>query len=116
VIGVTVRLKEGALSHLRMAGHASPAAGPRGGNIVCAATTAVVRSCVEAIAARPDVVVAARGDEGELSVTVTGYPPDVAEWLRGVTEVLLVGVRRIADDSPDEISLTVEDEGVRNGS
>jgi len=117
VIRITVVVDHrGALVSFDMSGHASVASGPKGGNTVCAAATALARSCAEAIAHRADLVSVGHVAEGELRVQVTGCPAESVDWLRGVTAVLLTGVRRLADDAPREIELRQEAEGEQYGS
>jgi len=108
--------RHGAVARLEMSGHASAAAGPKGGNTVCAGVTAVVRSCAEAIAERAEIASTGGATEGALHVEVTGYPDSCREWLCGVTSVLLSGAKRIADEAPGEVELRQETEGEQYGS
>ena len=90
-----------------MTGHVSLAAGPRGGNVICAAVTGLVRSCLEVVASAPGIVAdGSAGREGKLRVTVGSVDDERRDWLRGVTDVLVSGVRRMATDAPGEVELT----------
>jgi uncharacterized protein YsxB (DUF464 family) len=116
VISVIVRVDpDRRLVGLQMSGHASVAAGASGENIVCAAATAIVRSCSEAMAAQDGVSVEGGGVEGTLYVRVSEYAARQAEWLRGVTSVLISGLERIERDSPAEVAVRVETEGEQDG-
>ena len=106
----------GCLSSVSVSGHAAAERGPSGGSIVCAAVTGLVRSCAEAIARRPSIT--ASGDApgpGELRVEIHGCGSD-GEWLRGVTDVMLCGVERMAGEAPDELELMIERTGVDHGA
>jgi hypothetical protein len=48
----------------------------------------------------------AAGREGELRVAVGSVDDEQRDWLRGVTDVLVSGVRRMATDAPGEVELT----------
>ena len=98
---------EGLLSSLTVCGHASIAGGAAGENVTCAAVSGIVRACVQALVDRRSV--GARGSAdgpGDLRVMVAPTEAD-REWLRGVTDVVLSGVGRIAKEAPDDVSLTV---------
>jgi len=107
VIDIEVdKAPDGCLVAMRMTGHAGVSGGPRGGNIVCAAVTGVVRSCAEAITGADGIAVSGVADrEGELSLLIREVDESRRDWLRGVTDVLLTGVRRIAAETPDEVAL-----------
>ena len=99
---------DGCLSQVTMRGHVSPAGGPRGGNIVCAAITGLVRSCAEVIVRRDGISADGTADaEGEFMLSVRQVGAEQRQWLRGVSDVLTGGLRRIAAESPDELELEV---------
>ena len=92
-----------------MDGHASSAGGARGANPVCAGVTALARSCAEALATHEGVAV--RGTApgpGAMDLVVDGVGEAEVDWLRGVTDVLVGGCRRLARDAPDEVDVRVE--------
>ncbi len=98
------RSSDGCLSTLVMTGHVGAAGGPRGANLTCAAVTGLVRSCAEAIAAADGIVADGSAErEGEFHVTVRAVEGGRRDWLRGVTDVLVCGVRRMATDAPGEV-------------
>lgn len=92
-----------------MSGHAGLESGFRGANTVCAAVTVLARSCADAVASHPGVV--ARGSAplpGALSLSVVEVAHSEVNWLRGVTDVLVGGMRRLATEAPEEIELRIE--------
>lgn len=100
------RSSDGCLSALVMTGHVGVTGGPRGANLTCAAVTGLVRSCVDTIAAADGVAAVGSAErEGELQVTIRTVVEGRRDWLRGVTDVLLSGVRRMATDAPGELEL-----------
>lgn len=117
MIVVRVRLDEdGCLASVSVSGHASTDQTGRGGNVVCAAVTGLIRSCADAIAERTAIVATgAAPHPGQMRFDIVSREDD-GEWLRGVTDVMLCGVRRISGDSPGEVQLTVERTGVHHGA
>ena len=106
----------GCLSSVSVTGHAAPERGSSAGNVVCAAVTGLVRSCADAIARRPSIAACGTApDPGELRVEILSRDTD-GGWLRGVTDVMLGGIERIAREAPDEVELTVERTGVDHGA
>ncbi|TFH06249.1 MAG: ribosomal-processing cysteine protease Prp [Spirochaetales bacterium] len=112
VISVQVFLDDrGVLKELDVTGHASLSTGPRGGNVVCAAVTGIGRSCVAVIVARSEIRSSGSAPaEGELRLSLTDIPDATLPWLDGVTQVLLSGVQRIADEAPGEVAFDVRKE------
>jgi uncharacterized protein YsxB (DUF464 family) len=101
------RSSDGCLSALTMSGHVSAAGGARGANLTCAAVTGLVRSCVETVTAADGSLADGTAErEGELSVTVRAVDGEQRDWLRGVTDVLVSGLRRMSADAPGEVELT----------
>ncbi len=117
MIAVRTRLDEqGCLASVCVSGHASAGPGRRGGSVVCAAVTGLVRSCADAIAERPAIVASGSAPHpGELRVDIVSREGD-GEWLRGVTDVMLSGLRRMAGEAPDEVEIIVEKTGVQHGA
>ena len=92
-----------------MDGHVSSANGPRGANLVCAAVTGLVRSCTDALAAADGVAVEGSAErEGSLHVTVRSVDDEKRDWLKGVTDVLICGVLRMAEESPGEVDASID--------
>ena len=107
----------GCLLALNVRGHASSRGGVAGESVICAAVTGIVRACSQALADHPSIQTSgSAGAPGELRVTVLDTPVSEREWLRGVTDVILTGIGRIATDRPDEVELTIEQTGEDHGS
>lgn len=116
---ITVRAtvaQDGCLSSLAVTGHASLGAGPAGDNVICAAVTAIVRACADAVTNRESIRVSGRAaSPGELHMVVEAEEAE-REWLRGVTDVLLTGIGRIAQESADDAVLIVNNQGEDHGT
>ena len=107
----------GCLADLSVTGHASLAVGPYGANPVCAAATALVRSCSDALSRHRGVVVRGEAPEpGTLRLRVERIAWRERGWVRGVTAVLTCGVERLRDEAPGEMDVTVERKGEHDGS
>ena len=107
---------EGCLSSVSVTGHAAVPRGAPGGSVVCAAVTAVVRSCADAIAHRPAIVASgAASGPGALRVEIRSRGAD-RDWLRGVTDVMLSGLARIAGEAPGEVDVMIERTGEDHGA
>lgn len=107
---ITIRVScssDDCLTELEMHGHASTAAGRRGANVVCSAVTGLVRSCAEALTGRGMDVTGTAEREGELHLRLRSVRDTEREWLRGVTDVLTGGLRRMASEAPEEVALEV---------
>jgi len=99
---------EDCLRRLSVLGHASTVNGRPGTNIVCAAVTGIVRATAEAIAGRSTIgATGAAARPGESLVEVVKSEPEDADWLRGVTDVLEAGIRRLAAEHPGEVDFTI---------
>ena len=95
---------EGLLSRFEADGHAGVAA--RGANVACAGATALLRTAGRLCAERGIVAAGAADRPGQMTLAVV--PGAGGEWLRGVTDFLLQGVRDLQREFPREIALRVE--------
>ena len=98
---------DGTLASARATGHAGKEAA--GGNLACAAATALLRTAAGILRAEG----AATGSAprpGSVAFRVrrgaSGRGQD-AGWLRGVTDFLLQGLRDLQRERPDAVALTV---------
>ena len=114
MIAVRVSLeRDGSLASLTLSGHAGAGVDAK---VTCAAVTAIVRSCADAIVDRPGIRVSGHADgPGDFHMDLTVTAADRA-WLHGVTDVLLGGVQRIARDSPDDVTMRVITQGEDHGT
>ena len=105
----------GCLASVSVTGHAATSDRGSSVSVVCAAVTAVVRSCADAIARRASVrATGATTGPGDFRLELDA--DSAGEWLHGVTDVLLTGIGRIAGEAPLEVELTIEREEQRNGT
>jgi uncharacterized protein YsxB (DUF464 family) len=87
-------------------GHAG--GGRRGGDVVCAAATALLRTAADVLHARSGVRCSGVApDEGELRFVVTEMPAESLEWARGVTDYLLQGCLRIQQEAPRSLVVRI---------
>jgi uncharacterized protein YsxB (DUF464 family) len=115
VIEVRVTLDDGCLSSLVVTGHAST--GTSGVSAECAAVTGIVRAVADAIVRSGSVHASGGADApGEMRVEVDAANGVDRDWLRGVTDVLVRGISRIADDAPREVRLTTRERGETHGT
>ncbi len=105
----------GALSSLTVRGHAT--LDRNAVSAECAAVSGIVRACAQAIDERGDVVASGSATgPGDLVVEIDTVPATATEWLRGITDVIVTGIGRVARDAPREVAMTVEYEGDTHGS
>ena len=118
MIGVRAVIDEdGCLLSLSIGGHASSEAGRFGENAVCAAVTGIVRAGADAISRRTTIRASGSAPApGAFELRVLERDATDSEWLRGVSDVVLTGVGRIAGDEPDEVELTITRRGEVHGS
>lgn len=107
--------ERGVLSSLTVGGHAS--FGGRAVSAECAAVSAIVRACAQAVDERNDVVVTGSATgPGDFELDIKTVPAAAREWLRGVTDVMVTGIGRIAREAPHEVTMSIEYEGDTHGS
>lgn len=105
----------GALSSLTVRGHAS--LGSRTVSAECAAVSGIVRACAQTIDERDDIAAAGSAEApGDLVLGIDRVAAGAELWLRGVTDVIVTGIGRIARESPQEVTMAVEYEGDTHGS
>lgn len=104
MISVSLQLdSQGCLRRLQSTGHAI---GPQGGNTVCAAATALMRSASRALADHSSIVISGHAPrEGVLEIEVLQCGAEYHAYLRGVTDVLLRGLKDLALDEPSEVTI-----------
>lgn len=104
MIEVHVLLHGGLLEFFSAEGHAGR--GIKGTNIVCAAATILLRTAVRSISSQDDIESCAEAAApGEMSLRVTAVPPEKILWLKGVTDLLLAGLKDLEFEYPDEVRL-----------
>ena len=109
MVRVRITVDAGRLVELNADGHVGLTGGPFGGNVVCSAVTAVIKATLAAIVEHRGVVVDGSAPEaGKIAFQVAAAEESSYQWLRGVTDVLVAGIRDLASDFPSEIELSVE--------
>ena len=120
MITVHLTVVDGCLSELRVCGHALRSTYRV--SVVCAAVTALVRSAADAAVTHqppgPDGFdVSGAAPEPGVLVLRVGNPDADADWLRGLTDVLLAGLSRTAREAPNEVDLIMNaTRGEQHGS
>ncbi len=93
----------GCLRTLEASGHASRVRG--GFSPVCAAATAILRTAGELLASEKELHVRVSATEtGLFTVQVGEVPNHKRDRIQGITDFLLFGIQRLAEDAPDEVS------------
>lgn len=103
---------EGCLRGLEASGHAG--AGRSGEDLTCAAASGLLRGVARLLHRTAGLVVSGRAEQpGELRLTVArrGGSEGRSDWLRGVTDVLLSGLRELRDERPGSIVLEIGEKG-----
>jgi uncharacterized protein YsxB (DUF464 family) len=106
VIKAEVFLDSGLLKSCRVSGHAG--AGPRGGDIVCAAVSVLARTAMRALSGREGVMVRGEAPERgafwlEAECTAAGR-----EFLEAAGVFLIEGLVSVAEDYPDFCQVKIE--------
>jgi uncharacterized protein YsxB (DUF464 family) len=100
----------GCVEELSASGHAGE--DRRGTNLSCAAATALLRTAVEVLHARPGVLCDAEAPAaGMLRCAVREIPAESLEWARGVTDYLLRGCLRIQAEAPRSVEVRITRRG-----
>jgi len=104
------------IEQLRVHGHSIRLA--HGASVPCAAVSALARTAARVIEA--DTLLRSEGGadhEGSLELRVQDCPVERREWLRGVSDSLLVGLRDVEAEYPDDCRVRLHtQEECRNGT
>ncbi len=99
---------EKVLRKISAAGHAGDVA--KGENIICAAATSLIRSACRTVGSNQDIEADFNAPvSGELCFSILNYRSENTEWLRGISDYLLTGLRDLDNEYPGyfEIKITV---------
>ncbi len=97
---------DGCLASFRAQGHSG--SGSYGANPACAAATQMLRTAARLLYSVDGLVKdGGAGSSGEMRLTISREAKTGRDWLRGVTDFLLRGLRDLEAEFPSEISLTV---------
>jgi uncharacterized protein YsxB (DUF464 family) len=89
----------GLLRSCRIHGHAG--AGPRGGDIVCAAVSVLARTALRVLSRREGITVRGEAPERGLISMEIDYAADGKEFLSAAGAFLLEGLESVAGEYPD---------------
>ena len=76
--------------------------------MVCAAVSALFRTAARVLKLQPDMVVrGSASEDGRMELLLDRVPPARRQWLEGVTDFLVRGVRDLQEENPEAISVRV---------
>ncbi len=109
MITITVEIVNETIRRLDSVGHAvtgvSRTDGAEG-SIPCAAVSSLLRAAAASLAESPAVdAVGSASSPGSLAISVTAVHDE--RWLRGVSDVILAGLRGIESDFPEELEVKI---------
>jgi hypothetical protein len=107
LINVEVTVSERKLRCVTADGHAEH--GVHGSDIVCAAVTTLLRTTASLLDERRDVLIMGEArSPGSMNLTVEKVEPYLSEWMEGVTDFFLYGLRMIEREYPERIRLILK--------
>ncbi len=104
MVRVKATVQSGVFEEITAHGHAADR--NTGANIPCAAVSALLRTAARLLELEEGVSIDGTAEKpGEFRLQLTSINDDKLEWLRGVTDYLIIGLKTIEQDFPDEITL-----------
>jgi uncharacterized protein YsxB (DUF464 family) len=98
----------GALQGFSVSGHAG--SGPRGEDLVCAAVSVLFRTAARILQLQPDVEVQGRLEKnGMMELQIEEVSAERRQWLVGLSDFLIRGVRDLQEENPKAISVRVSE-------
>ncbi|MDR2618857.1 MAG: ribosomal-processing cysteine protease Prp [Treponema sp.] len=89
-----------------VSGHAG--AGPKGGDIVCAAVSVLTRTALQVLSGRKDIIVRSEAPErGVFRIEAEGAP-ESREFLAAAGAFLQEGLLSVSDEYPDFCQVTIK--------
>ncbi|MDR2314605.1 MAG: ribosomal-processing cysteine protease Prp [Spirochaetaceae bacterium] len=100
----------GLLRRCEIRGHAG--AGPKGGDIVCAAVSVLARAALGALSGREGIVVRGGpgGSRGEFSLETEARTGAARDFLAAAGAFLVEGLRSVAGEYPKNCTMTIQNE------
>ena len=107
MIRVEVRLDhQGGLQGFSLSGHAE--SGRSGEDLVCAAVSVLFRAAARTLQLQPDIGVRGGAEQiGSMELQIDNVPARRREWLIGLTDFLIRGVKDLEEENPAAISFQV---------
>jgi len=107
VIHAAVVLEAGRLASCRVTGHAG--AGPRGGDVVCAAVSALTRAAALALRERPGIEARAEAPaRGAFRLEARATGPLAGAFLEAAGAILTEGLQAAAREYPRHCEVSIE--------
>ncbi len=98
---------DGCLKLFKASGHAR-AGYKKGEDIVCASVTALLRTCAKLLSMQTDLITEGDAPEpGEMYLILHNPPADRIEWIRGITDFLLSGLKDLKSEYADFLRLDI---------
>ena len=94
------------IKYVTAEGHAGKS--PVGENIICAAVSVLIRSAYRTIVknSKVEACITAKG-EGNLYFRIIQYEDSQKEWLKGISDYLITGIKDIETESPDSVKIVI---------
>ncbi|MDR2104055.1 MAG: ribosomal-processing cysteine protease Prp [Treponema sp.] len=106
MIHIDMALDEaGLLMSCRVRGHAG--AGPRGGDIVCAAVSVLLRTALRTLSGREGILVRGGAPERGALWLETGYTRKGRDFLSAAGAFLMEGLKSVSEEYPDYCTLHI---------
>jgi uncharacterized protein YsxB (DUF464 family) len=101
----------GLLRSCRVCGHAG--AGPKGGDIVCAAVSVLTRTALTVLSQREGITVWGEAPERGLVRMEIGYTGSGKEFLSAAGAFLLEGLKSVAGEYPEYCSMNISSKSLQ---
>ncbi|MBN1697489.1 MAG: ribosomal-processing cysteine protease Prp [Spirochaetales bacterium] len=96
------------MKEVSAAGHAGYA--KKGGDIVCAGVTTLLRSAAKVLYGNENVTVSGIAPaEGILRFGVSDIPGSEFLWVKGITDVLIQGLSDLCSEFPDKMRIEIKE-------
>ena len=106
MIRIRLSVKSAMISSLDAEGHAN--SGPKGNDIVCSSVSILLRSVCNSLETLQGAELSGSAEkEGDLHLRVKSVPEEYGGELKGITRVLVLGLRGLQKDFPDHLTLEV---------
>ena len=94
------------IKYVSAEGHAGDS--PAGKNIICAAVSVLIRSAYRTIVknSKVEACITAK-NEGSLYFRIIKFDESQTEWLKGISDYLLTGIKDIESESPDSVKIVI---------
>ena len=107
MVNVTLTIDiSGCITFLNCTGHSY--ANTTSGNAVCAAITILCRTAARLLYLDPTITLSGGAEyEGSLSFEIVSKPDYKTDWIKGITDYLILGFSDLKAEYPKEISIQI---------